>query len=67
MAYCGFREHPNQDGSEARMVLRWLHDKGLMKVSPGKNESLEAAIWRGKTIKWPVGEPRRGYVFFHPF
>ena len=55
------------DDNQARIVLSWLHTDGLLKVSQGAKESLEAAIWHGTTPKWPDGETRRSYEFFSPF
>jgi hypothetical protein len=55
------------DEKQARMVVKWLHGKGLLKVSHGAKESLDAAIWHGTSPKWPNGEPYRSYEFFSPF
>jgi hypothetical protein len=55
------------DEIQTRMVLKWLHKQGLLKVSQSEGESLEAAIWKGTTPKWGDGKPYRSYVFFSPF
>jgi hypothetical protein len=55
------------DENQTRMVLNWLHKRDLLKVSKLEDESLEAAIWKGSTPKWPDGNAYRSYVFFSPF
>jgi len=55
------------DEKQARIVVKWLHGKGLLKVSHGAKESLDAAIWHGTSPKWPNGEPYRSYEFYSPF
>lgn len=62
-----FREMFDDDEKQARMVLKWLHGKGLLNVSKGANGSLEAAIWKGTTPKWPNGKAYRSYEFMNPF
>jgi hypothetical protein len=55
------------DEKQARIIIKWLHYKGLLKVSHGAKESLDAAIWHGTSPKWPNGEPYRSFEFFSPF
>ena len=51
-----FRKLFNNE-EQARIVVKWLHGKGLLKVSHGAKKSLDAAIWHGTSPKWPNGEP----------
>jgi len=55
------------DHNQARIVLKWLHDEGLLRVSRGATKSPQAAIWKGTTPKWLNGKPYRSYEFFSPF
>jgi hypothetical protein len=62
-----FRELFDSDDDQARSVLDWLHAEGLLKVSQGQGESIEAAIWKGTTLRWPDNIPKRSYDFLDPF
>jgi len=55
------------DEKQVRVVLKWLSDKGMLIFSQGANESLEAAIWKGKSSKWPDSNAYRSYEFRSPF
>ncbi len=54
------------DDARARAILNWLHAEELLKVSHGEGDSLDAAIWKGATLRWPDKRVRRSYGFFDP-